>query len=74
MKIPKKYSPLLFALCMSLLFPFVVTFFIVLLNTGFDAHFFYRWMKSYVVTIVIAFPTILLVAPLIRKFVDSITE
>jgi hypothetical protein len=73
MKIPKKFAPLLFAVCMALIFPFVVTFFIVLLNVGFSHDFLFRWAKSYAVTVVIALPTILLISPLIRKFVGKIT-
>ena len=47
MRISKKYSPFLFAFFMALVFPFIVTFFIVMINVGFTDDFLMRWMKSY---------------------------
>lgn len=74
MKLPKKIAPVLFALLMSLMLPFVMTFFVVLITAGWSDMFFVRWMKAYGIAAVIAFPAILFLAPLVRKIVAAITE
>lgn len=72
-KIPKKFAPVLFAFFMAIIFPFIITFFIVLINVGFTNDFFLRWMKSFGITFIIAFPTIIGLSPMIRKIVEKIT-
>ncbi|MBI4978430.1 MAG: DUF2798 domain-containing protein [Spirochaetes bacterium] len=73
-KFPKIIAPVLFAFIMALLMPFIMTFFIVLITAGWSDLFFIRWMKAYGIAFVIAFPAILLLAPLVRKIVAALTE
>lgn len=73
MTIDKKFAPVLFALFMSLIMPFIMTFFITLINAGFVQDFLWRWLKSSAIATVVAFPVMLLIAPRIRKFIEMIT-
>ncbi len=59
---------------MVLTMTFVVVFVSTALNHGFQADFLSRWMRGWGVAFVIAFPTVLIIMPFIRKFVASITE
>ena len=74
MKLQKKHSSLIFALIMAFILPFVMTFFITLINAGLNEKFLLIWLKAYGIAFVVAFPAILIIAPRIRKFVESITE
>ena len=74
MKIPKKYSQIVFAFLIALILPFVMTFFIALINLGgFNNNFIAAWMKAYIIAFIIAFPAVILIAPLIRKITEKIT-
>lgn len=74
MKIPKKYAPLFRSFLMALILPFVMIFFVTLINVGFKDGFVLIWIKSFAIAFVIAFPLIILIAPRINKFVEKISE
>lgn len=73
MKEPNRKANLLFALLMSLILPLIMTFFTNLIQNGFGGRFVFLWMKSYAIAFLVAFPSILLISPLIRKLVVKIT-
>lgn len=74
MKIPKRFAPLFRSFLLALILPFVMIFFITLINVGLKENFIFIWMKSYAIAFVIAFPLIILIAPRINKFVEKISE
>ena len=74
MKIPKKVAPLFRSFLMALILPFVMIFFITLINVGLKDGFVLIWMKNYAIAFVIALPLIILLAPRIHKFVEKISE
>ncbi len=74
MKIHARYSNLLFGGILSLIMVTIVSGVVILINQGFSADFFVRWLKSFITTWPIAFPTVLIVAPQVRKLVVKLTE
>ena len=74
MKIPKKYSALLFAFLMSLLMASLMSGVLTLVFTGLSTQFFAHWGNGFVHAWPIAFPSILVIAPLVRKMVTALTE
>lgn len=74
MHISKKRAPLLKAFLMALILPLIMIFFITLINIGFESAFLFVWMKNYVIAVVIAFPLIILLSPMINRFVERISK
>jgi Protein of unknown function (DUF2798) len=74
MKIPKKYSALLFAFLMSLLMASLMSGILTFVFTGLGAQFFTHWGNGFVHAWPIAFPSILVIAPLVRRMVTALTE
>jgi len=52
---------------MTLLMSFVITF----INVGFSELFFFQWFKAFWRAYIVAFPAILLIAPIVRKIVKK---
>jgi len=73
-KIPQKYSRLLFAFIMSILMATLMTGIVTLRLTGIAPGFFMRWLHAFLTAWPIAFPAILVVAPLTQKLVTKITK
>ena len=72
--IPKKYSNLIYILLiglgMSLLMKLIITY----VNTGFDINYLGRFLKAWSVSLPIAIGTVLIVGPIVKKFVDNNTK
>lgn len=73
MRIPARYAPLLFSALLSAIMVCIVSAFVLAVSQGFHTGFFGQWIKSCITTWPIAFPTVALVAPLVRQFVGKIT-
>ena len=74
MKIPQKHANLLFAFIMSVLMATLMTCIVTLKLTGLNAGFFIRWLHAFLTAWPIAFPAILLLAPITRKLVTRLTS
>jgi hypothetical protein len=72
--IPSRYSPYVFSFFMSLLMSGVMSFCITLLNLGWVADLLMLWLQAWSAAFVIAFPTIVLVTPLVRKLVSLVVR
>ena len=70
-KLPKKYSGVLFSLYASAVMVLIVSGVLVALNTGIDAGYPLRLLKAYFITWPIAFASLLLVRPLVVKWVAA---
>lgn len=72
--IPQRYAPILFGLilsgCMSLIVSGIATWRAVGLPPGIVALWLTAWLNAWL----IAFPSVLLIAPLTRRFVASVTR
>ena len=73
-RLPRRYAPIVFGLVMSTLICAVTSSMIVAINTGFDAGFCERWLRSYVMAWAFAFPTVVLLAPHVRRWIEGVCE
>jgi len=73
MRIPARYSNLLFGAILSAIMVTVVSGTVVLVTEGFGPAFTAHWLKGFATAWPIAFPTVLVVAPWVRKIVARIT-
>jgi hypothetical protein len=73
MKIPKKYSAILFAFLMSLLMALLMSGVLTAVFAGISHDFFAHWMNGFIHAWPIAFPAVLIIAPIVRKMVAALT-
>jgi hypothetical protein len=74
MKIPYRFTPLVFAFAMSLMMAFLMSAVLTLVNLGAVPDFFSRWMRAFAIAWCCAFPAVVLVAPLARLIVTRLVE
>ncbi|MFC0036071.1 DUF2798 domain-containing protein [Cardiobacterium valvarum] len=70
-KLPKKYAGVLFSLYASAVMVLIVSGVLVALNTGIEAGYPLRLLKAYLITWPVAFASLLLVRPLVVKWVAA---
>lgn len=73
MHIPARYAPLLFSALLSTIMVAIVSAFVLVTSRGFGPDLAALWLKSMVRTWPVAFPTVAVVAPLVRRFVTRVT-
>lgn len=73
MKFPARYSPLLFGALLSMIMVTLVSAFVIAINQGFHPGFLSQWVTSCLTTWPVAFVTVTLVAPLVRRAVAGMT-
>lgn len=73
MKIPARYSNLLFGGMLSIIMVTIISGTVTLINQGYDANFFTRWFRGFITAWPVAFPSVLVVAPFVRRVVSRIT-
>lgn len=73
MRIPNKYAPLLFSALLSAIMVCIVSAFVLTISQGIDASFPAKWLRSCVTTWPVAFPTVAVVGPWVRKVVGRVT-
>jgi hypothetical protein len=73
MKVPSRFAPLLFGALLSAIMVTIVSAFVLVTTQGLNAGFASQWIKSCLTTWPIAFPTVTLVAPWVRRFVGLMT-
>ncbi len=74
MKFQKKYERFIFALFMALIMVTIMSLFITFVNIGFVDNFFQKWLHSGILAFIVAFPTILIVVPIVRKLVAKVIK
>ena len=73
MRIPARYAPILFGALLSMIMVTLVSAFVLAINQGFHPGYLAQWWKSGVTTWPVAFVTVTLVAPMVRKAVARVT-
>lgn len=73
MRIPSRFAPLLFGAVLSAIMVAIVSAFVLALNQGVHEGFLWQWLRSCATTWPVAFPTVTLVAPQVRRFVAAMT-
>ena len=69
--IPSKYGQVTFIFFVSICMSCVVSGVSVLNTAGVTNDFFELWMAAWMKSWAVAFPTLLVIAPLVRRFVDK---
>jgi hypothetical protein len=73
MSIPARFAPILFSALLSAIMVCVVSAFVLLVSQGVHAEFVGYWVRSCLTTWPVAFPTVAVVAPLVRRVVGRLT-
>lgn len=73
MRIPARYAPILFSALLSSIMVAIVSAFVLVTAQGFHPDLFTQWLKNCATTWPIAFPTVGVVAPWVRKMVGRMT-
>jgi hypothetical protein len=66
-KLPARYATVVMPFFLSIIMTCVVSLISTLRGVGFEAGFFPLWFGSWALSWVVAFPTLLLVLPLVRR-------
>jgi hypothetical protein len=74
MQIPARFAPLLFSALLSAVMVAIVSAFVLATSQGFDAGFWAQWLQSCLSTWPVAFPTVAVVAPWVRRLVGQMTR
>jgi len=74
MRIPARFAPIVFGALLSLIMVAVVSAVVLASSRGIDADFASRWVTSCLTTWPIAFPTVTLIAPRVRRLVELLTR
>jgi hypothetical protein len=74
MTIPARYAPILFGALLSAIMVGLVSAFVLTITQGFHSGFAAQWFRSCVTTWPVAFPTVTLVAPWVRRVVAGMTQ
>jgi hypothetical protein len=73
MRIPARFAPLLFSALLSAIMVCIVSGFVLLTTQGLMPGLLQQWVRSCVTTWPVAFPTVAVVAPLVRRIVGRVT-
>ncbi len=73
MRVPSHLAPLLFSALLSAIMVAIVSAFVLSLSQGIHPGFPAQWLRSCVTTWPVAFPTVYIVAPLVRRAVARVT-
>lgn len=73
MRIPARFAPILFSALLSAIMVCIVSAFVLITSQEIHAGFLAQWAKSCLTTWPIAFPTVAIVAPWVRRIIGRIT-
>ena len=73
-KLPAHYAAFLSPLVLSLLMTFIVSFISTLKSLGFHPSLPSIWLTAWALSWLVAFPTLLLVLPMVRRIVAALCE
>ena len=72
--IPPRYAPALFAFILSGAMSCIVSGVATLRALGLVPDFFSHWMSAWMFSWAVAFPMVLIIAPVTRRIVDRLTD
>ena len=72
--ISRKYQPIVFAFFMALLMSCLMSFVVTTFNVGLVDNLISIWLKAWGIAFSVAFPTIIVVAPIVRKLSGFVLE
>lgn len=68
-----KHKNWLVALFASLGMSFVMSFTMLLINIGIDDNFIFLWLKAWFISVIVAFPSAILIVPVAQKVANDLT-
>jgi len=74
MHIPVRFAPLVFGALLSSIMVGIVSAFVLVTTQGLQPGFLTQWMRSCAITWPVAFPTVTLIAPWVRRVVGQVTR
>lgn len=74
MHIPARFAPLLFSALLSAIMVGIVSGFVLVMNQGLHPGLPAAWLHSCLMTWPVAFPTVAVVAPKVRRLVEWLTR
>ncbi|PHS68545.1 MAG: hypothetical protein COB23_09265 [Methylophaga sp.] len=72
--INQKYQPLVFSFFMSLFMSCIMSLVISIFNLGLASDIVAVWLKAWSFAFVVAFPTIMLMSPIVHKVVNIVVD
>lgn len=73
MRIPVRFAPIVFSALLSAIMVCIVSAFVLVTSQGIHDGLLAQWLKSCVTTWPVAFPTVAIVAPWVRRIVGRVT-
>ena len=73
MHVPARYAPILFSALLSAIMVCIVSAFVLATSQGVNADFASQWFRSCITTWPVAFPTVAVLAPWVRRMVGTVT-
>ena len=73
MRIPVRFAPIVFGALLSAIMVCVVSGFVLMTTQGLHSGLAAQWLRSCVTTWPIAFPTVTLIAPWVRRIVTRVS-
>lgn len=73
MRIPARFAPIVFSALLSAIMVCIVSAFVLVISQGLHSDFVTQWLKSCLTTWPVAFPTVAVVAPWVRRIVGRVT-
>ena len=73
-KLPARYNAVVLPLILSVLMTFIVAGIATVTSLGLTAQTLPNWMEAWGLSWIVAFPTLLVVLPLVRRIVAALVE
>ena len=73
MRIPVRFAPIVFGALLSAIMVAFVSAVVLAINQGIHQGFLWQWLRSSATTWPVAFPTVTLVAPWVRRVTGRLT-
>ena len=73
MRIPARYAPIVFSALLSSIMVAIVSAFVLVTTQGLHPGIVAQWLKSCATTWPVAFPTVAVVAPMVKRIVGRLT-
>ena len=70
--IPRKHHKIVFSFFMALLMSGIMSFVISVFNVGLVTNIIMLWLQAWCFAFIVAFPTIIIVSPLVHKLVSLV--
>lgn len=74
LKLPNRYTSIVLPFLLSIIMTFVVSMISTLRSLGLEEFSLYVWMSAWAISWLIAFPTLLLVLPVVRKITAILVQ